>query len=524
VNPGLDIEVLHMVTYIARRLVTAALILLGASFLVYLLTASSGDPLADLRASNAPNRQQLMDARTQLLDLETPAPFRYFKWLGGAAKCVVPFAGTCDLGKSVSGQPITEALGIALVQTLTLVTGATILAILVGITLGIVTALRQYSALDYGVTFMAFLFFSLPIFWVAVLLKEFGAIGFNDFLRNPEIPFPSSLGIGAVAGAVVAVAVGGALKRRLIAGGVVFAAVTLVLVYFSVTLWFRNPGLGPVVIAIAGVGLAFAVTLLVAGLKNRKALQSALIVVGIGVVAYFLMQPLLAEATLLMIVLLAVGTVLIGVGVGYLMGGYDRGQSMRTAGITAFLVGSLVMMDRFMQAWPTYFNNSRVRGRPIATIGAGTPNIQGDFWVLSLDTFTHLILPTIALILVSLASYTRFTRSSMLEIMNMDYIRTARAKGLSERSVVMGHAFRNALIPIATIVAFDIGALIGGAVITESVFSVHGMGFLFLDGITHIDPNPVMGVFVCVALTAMVFNLIADLAYSALDPRVRIRA
>ncbi|MDR7082317.1 peptide/nickel transport system permease protein [Arthrobacter ginsengisoli] len=513
-----------MVTYIVRRLVTAALILLGASFLVYLLTASSGDPLADLRASNAPNKQQLMDARTELLDLDTPAPVRYFKWLGGAAQCLIPFANSCDLGESVSGQPITEALGIALVQTLTLVTGATILAILIGITLGIVTALRQYSALDYGVTFMAFLFFSLPIFWVAVLLKEYGAIGFNDFLRNPEIPIPVALGIGAIAGLVVAVAVGGELRRRLITGGTVFAAVTVVLIYFSITQWFRNPGLGPVVIAIAGVGLAFAVTVLVAGLKNRRALQSSLIVVGIGVVAYFAVQPLLNQATALMIALLAVATVGVGIAVGYFMGGYDRGQSMRAAGITAFLVGGMVVMDRFMQAWPSYFSNSRVRGRPIATIGAGTPNIEGDFWVLGTDTFTHLILPTVALILVSLASYTRFTRSSMLEIMNMDYIRTARAKGLSERSVVMGHAFRNALIPIATIVAFDIGALIGGAVITESVFSVRGMGFLFLDGITHIDPNPVMGVFLCVAVTAMVFNLIADLAYSALDPRVRIKA
>lgn len=513
-----------MVTYIVRRLVTAALILLGASFLVYLLTASSGDPLADLRASNAPNKQQLMNARTELLDLDTPAPIRYFKWLAGAAQCLVPFAGSCDLGKSVSGQPITEALGIALVQTLTLVTGATILAILIGITLGIITALRQYSALDYGVTFMAFLFFSLPIFWVAVLLKEYGAIGFNDFLRNPEIPIPTVLGVGAVAGLLVAVAVGGELRRRLITGGAVFAAVTLLLIYFSATKWFKTPGLGPVVIAIAGAGIAVAVTVLVAGLRNRRALQSSLIVVALGVIAYFAVQPLLSQATALMIALLALATVLVGAAVGYFMGGYDRGQSMRAAGITAFLVGGLVVVDRFMQAWPSYFSNSRVRGRPIATIGAGTPNIEGDFWVLSTDTFTHLILPTVALILVSLASYTRFTRSSMLEIMNMDYIRTARAKGLSERSVIMGHAFRNALIPIATIVAFDIGALIGGAVITESVFSVRGMGFLFLDGITHIDPNPVMGVFVCVAVTAMVFNLIADLAYSALDPRVRIKA
>jgi peptide/nickel transport system permease protein len=465
-----------------------------------------------------------MDARSTLLDLDTPAPLRYFKWLGGAAQCLVPFGTSCDLGKNIAGQPITEALGFALVQTLTLVTGATVLAILIGIALGIITALRQYSALDYGVTFMAFLFFSLPIFWVAVLLKEYGAIGFNDFLRNPEIPLPVALGIGAVVGLIVAVAVGGVARRRLISGGVVFLAVSLILTYFSLVQWFRNPGLGPVVLAIAGVGLAFAVTLLVSGLKNRKALQASLVVVALGVVAYFAVQPLLNQATALMIVLLGLATIAVGVATGYLMGGYDRGQSMRAAGVTAFLMGGLVMLDRFMQAWPGYFSNSRVRGRPIATIGAGTPNIQGDFWILTLDTFTHLILPTLALILVSLASYTRFTRSSMLEIMNMDYIRTARAKGLTERTVVMRHAFRNALIPIATIVAFDIGGLIGGAVITETVFSVRGMGFLFFDGISHVDPNPVMGVFVCVAITAMGFNLIADLAYSALDPRVRVKA
>jgi peptide/nickel transport system permease protein len=513
-----------MVTYIVRRLVTAALILLGASFLVYLLTAASGDPLAEFRASSAPNKQQLMDSRSALLDLDTPAPVRYFKWLGGAAQCLVPFTGSCNLGKNIAGQPITDALGHALIQTLTLVTGATVLAILVGITLGIITALRQYSTLDYGVTFMAFLFFSLPIFWVAVLLKEFGAIGFNNFLRNPEIPLPVSLGVGAVFGAVAVIVAGGDARRRALIGGIVFAAVAAILIYFSVTQWFKTPGLGPVVIAIAGVGIAFAVTLLTAGLRNRKALQSALIAVGAGVVLYFVLQPLLNQATFLMIVLLAVAAVLVGMVIGYFMGGYDRGQSMRAAAITSFLLGFLILLDRFMQAWPAYFNNSRVRGRPIATIGAGTPNIEGDFWILGIDSFTHLILPTTALILISLAGYTRFTRASMLEIMNMDYIRTARAKGLSERTVVMRHAFRNALIPVATIVAFDIGGLIGGAVITETVFSVRGMGFLFLDGIQHVDPNPVMGVFICVAITAMVFNLIADLAYSALDPRVRVKA
>ena len=94
-----------MVTYIVRRLITAALILLGASFLVYLLTAASGDPLEEFRASSAPNKQQLMDARTELLQLDTPAPIRYFHWLGGAAQCLIPFANSCDLARTSRASP-----------------------------------------------------------------------------------------------------------------------------------------------------------------------------------------------------------------------------------------------------------------------------------------------------------------------------------------------------------------------------------------------------------------------------------
>ena len=112
----------------------------------------------------------------------------------------------------------------------------------------------------------------------------------------------------------------------------------------------------------------------------------------------------------------------------------------------------------------------------------------------------------------------------MLEIMGQDYIRTARSKGLSERTVVMRHAFRNALIPLATLVAYDIGALIGGAIITESVFAFSGMGQLFVTAVRNVDPNPVMGVFLITGIVAMVFNLIADLVYSVLDPRVRVKA
>ncbi|MBN9200592.1 MAG: ABC transporter permease, partial [Microbacterium chocolatum] len=161
-------------------------------------------------------------------------------------------------------------------------------------------------------------------------------------------------------------------------------------------------------------------------------------------------------------------------------------------------------------------------GRPIATVGASTPGLGGNFWVQGIDLYTHLLLPTIAIILISFASYTRYSRASLLEVMNQDYIRTARAKGLTERTVVVRHAFRNALIPITTIIAFDVGAVVGGAVVTETVFGWTGMGRLFVDALRVSDPNPIMAFFVVTGTLAVLFNLIADLIYAALDPRIKV--
>lgn len=513
-----------MTSYVLRRLGASVLILLGASFIVYLLVALSGDPLAEFRESSLPNKDQLMQQRSDLLNLDVPVVARYFLWLRGAAGCAIPFAGTCDLGFNLQGQPVTAQLSSAIPSTLQLVTAATLLAIVLGISIGVVTALRQYSGFDYLVTFVTFLFFSLPVFWVAVLLKEFGAIRFNDFLADPTISPPAIAAISLVAGFLWFLVGTGSWQRRLLflAGG---AAVTAaVLVFLSATQWFRYPGLGVPLVAVFGVAIAFGVTILLAGLQNRKALYSSLIAVALGVIAMLVLEPLFAQATLWMIAglgLLAVGA---GVLVGYLMGGYDRGQSMKAAGLTSFLVAGLVLLDRFFISWPQYMAHERIRNRPIATIGSETPQLFGDFWLTGIDKFTHLVLPTLALILISLASYTRYSRASMLEVMGQDYVRTARAKGLPERVVITRHAFRNALIPLATIVAFDIGGLIGGAVITERVFSFSGMGAMFILGLERVDPNPVMGFFLVTGITAVVFNLLADLAYSALDPRVRVKA
>jgi peptide/nickel transport system permease protein len=124
--------------------------------------------------------------------------------------------------------------------------------------------------------------------------------------------------------------------------------------------------------------------------------------------------------------------------------------------------------------------------------------------------------------LVSVAGYVRYSRASLLEVLNQDYIRTARAKGLTERTVIMRHAFRNSLIPLTTIMAFDFAGLLGGAIITEQVFAWRGMGTLFNTGLAKFDLNLVMAVVLITSVSALLFNLVADLVYSALDPRIRV--
>lgn len=139
-----------------------------------------------------------------------------------------------------------------------------------------------------------------------------------------------------------------------------------------------------------------------------------------------------------------------------------------------------------------------------------------------LDRAQHLALPILVLMVASVAQYSRFMRASMLEVVNADYVRTARAKGLDERRVVMKHAFRNALIPLVTIVALNFGGLMGGAVVTETVFALDGMGLFFITRLNAGDPYPVMAFLMVTAVFVIIFNLIADLAYGWLDPRVRL--
>jgi peptide/nickel transport system permease protein len=138
-----------------------------------------------------------------------------------------------------------------------------------------------------------------------------------------------------------------------------------------------------------------------------------------------------------------------------------------------------------------------------------------------LDRIQHLALPVIVLAVASIAQYSRFMRASMLEVINSDYVRTARAKGLPERTVIMKHAFRNALIPLTTVIALNFGSLLGGVIIVETIFSLDGMGLFFIKALNDADPYPIMAWLAITSVTIVLFNLIADIAYGFLDPRVR---
>ncbi len=329
-----------MFAFTVRRLLASIPVLFVSTLLVFLLVASSVDPLAPLRARNPPVPQTTLKAEADRLGLDHSLVQRYWDWLTGLV-----LHGSW--GTSVSpSYDIGQRLVSAFFVTFRLVILAILVSLILAIAVGVLTAVRQYSRMDYAATAIGFLFLSLPTFVFAILLKSW-AIEFNQTVRPNGPPI-------------------------------------------------------------------------------------------------------------------------------------------------------------------------------IDTLFEASPNPPTDFFGKIGDAVGHLILPTIVLALLSYASWSRFQRASMLDVLNSDYIRLARAKGLSRSKVLLRHALRNALIPLSTQVALDTAGLLGGAVITETIFEWHGMGFMFIQAIQNYDLYPLLAWLVVASTLVIVFNLIADLLYAVLDPRIRL--
>ena len=502
-----------MLRFIARRLAIALGLLLVLSVLMYWLLDIAMDPLDDLRTSPALNRDQLIEIRVQQLNLDQPWYVRYWDWLTAFIRG--------DFGTAWrTGQSVNELLSGAALTSIQLVFAATVLALVLGVTVGLLSALRQYTSFDYAITFVSFVLYALPIFWVAVLLKQYLAIGLNDYLNNPTMNWPVVLGISIVTGLFWAGAIGVGLKRQAIIFTGAFAVTLSTLAYIIYSGWLLSPRIGIVAIAVIGVAAAFAVTLIFSGINNRRALYSALTTAVVGVVSYIGMQWLfyyfpVNELALVALLLVAIAVALL---IGWLWGGPDCAVSMRGAAVVAVFISIAVYVDRVLQGWEAVHErqcdqrssdrNDRLvhpqPGRRLLDSASWTSGrtccCRPSHWSSSRSPVTPA---------------TR--RGSMLEVMGQDYIRTARSKGLSERIVLVRHALRNALLPLASIVSVDFITLIGGAVITETIFNWAGMGRLFVTSLANSEIDPVMAYIMITGALAMIANLVADFLYGILD-------
>lgn len=221
-------------------------------------------------------------------------------------------------------------------------------------------------------------------------------------------------------------------------------------------------------------------------------------------------------------ILLVTTALLFAIVIGVLVGVFTarRPESPVSHGVTVFsLVG--YSMPVF---WTGYLLiialASNVRWFPVA--GMRDVRFEGNRLEEWLDIAHHLVLPALTLGLIYIAQYSRLSRASMLEVLQSDYVRTARAKGLAERKVVYKHALRNAVIPVITIAGLQFGALLSGALLVETVFNWPGLGRLAADSVFQRDAPVLLGVLICSAVLVVVINILTDVVYRMIDPRIRV--
>ncbi len=241
--------------------------------------------------------------------------------------------------------------------------------------------------------------------------------------------------------------------------------------------------------------------------------------------SYFYRTPVLAlilerlPATLLLVITALALAAAVGVGLGIVVARHP----------TSPLAAGLSLVSLFGFAMPVFWTAIMLLllfsvklpwfpGFGMATVGLG-----GGWWTRALDVGRHLVLPVAALSMIYVALYSRLTRASMLEVLGSDFVRTARAKGLGEGRVVVIHALRNALLPVVTVAGIQLGQVVAGAVLIETVFSWPGMGRLAFESILRRDYPLLLGILLFSSLAVIAANFVTDVLYAVLDPRIRHR-
>ncbi|MBN6205519.1 ABC transporter permease [Ralstonia pickettii] len=219
--------------------------------------------------------------------------------------------------------------------------------------------------------------------------------------------------------------------------------------------------------------------------------------------------------TLLLMGAAVVITTLIGIPLG-VVAAYHKGK-FRDHIINAFSIFGIAIFIPWLSVLLLYFFGLKIPVFPIG--GAVGQNLEG--WDYIWSATHHLILPVATLVLVHLANYVLYMRASMIDVLSEDYIRTARAKGLKEKVVVWRHATRNALLSTVTMMGLQIGTIVGGAILTETVFAYPGLGRLIYEAVQQHDYPVLQGTFLILAITVVVVNILTDIIYTYLDPKIK---
>jgi peptide/nickel transport system permease protein len=394
-----------MFLYASRRILGMLPILLAVSMAIFgLIQLQPGDFIDELRLANPKMTQADVDRLRREYGLDQPWYVQYGKWLARAAQ--LDFGLSRENGYvSAASFVFEQRLGNTVMLTLT----AFVIALLLGIPIGIYAAVKQYSLLDYVTTFLSFVGQSIPVFWLGIMML----ILFSVQLKWLPAGGIQSEGVTPYIESLEKFSADGQVKSITSSGD---ATVITVGVYNSVTAQEEPKEFS-----------------LPANVRPRVVVDD------------------------------------------YVSSGDAMGQRVT------------------LRSWSTWF------------------------W----DLLQHLLLPAIALSIIQIAGWTRFMRSSLLEVINQDFVRTARAKGLGERIVVYKHALRNALIPIVTLIGLSIPGILNGAVLTETVFNWPGMGTALLTSVIQKDYNVAMVILMLLAVVTLIANLITDLAYALVDPRIR---
>ena len=358
-----------MLGYIVRRVLMSIPVLFGILLVTFALArAIPGDPCKAILGEKA--TAEVCAKFTREHGLDKPVYVQFGLYIGQVAQG--------DFGESIRfSRPVMQILVERMPMTIELAVGGLILAILIGVPLGIVSAMRHNTGIDVATMIMANIGISMPVFWLGLML----AYAFALLLKGTPFWLPPS--------------------GRLTAG-------LISIPFYEVWSWT-----------------------VAAGTTKAKFLE--------------------------------------------------------------FLANHFIL-------------NALVTGN----------------WEVLVDALRHLVLPVVALSTIPMAIIARMTRSSLLEVLGRDYVRTAHAKGASERRVVTHHALRNALLPVVTILGLQMGALLGGAVLTETVFGLAGVGRMLFEAITARDYPIIQAFTVVIAVSYMMINLIVDLSYGFLDPRIRL--